>query len=198
MGLEEILIRNSEEDIPVDGGEFSSETAVCSADGIEMIGVKLNACRLCGSSMERGYFKGTSFTGCDLSNVRFCESTFREVVFTNCKLTGAVFSESVFDRAEFVNCSGKYTVFSACELKKSAFRECSMPEIGFGGAKFSAVKLSDNNFRQCDLVHAKMAGLDLSSCDIGGAVMIPAELKNVTVNYEQALTAAELLGIKIV
>jgi uncharacterized protein YjbI with pentapeptide repeats len=57
-------------------------------------------------------------------------------------------------------------------------------------------------FRECDLsrcefTDTKLADTDLSDSEIGGILVKPADLRGVTVNRDQAVVFAALLGINV-
>ena len=58
--------------------------------------------------------------------------------------------------------------------------------------------LKNNIFSGCDFGGADIGGCDFSSSSISGARFSLSALKDVKVNYEQAIELAKLLGLKIV
>ena len=62
--------------------------------------------------------------------------------------------------------------------------------------------LKQTGFQRCDLSRAelndtKLAGLDLSSCEIGGIMVKPQDLSGLSVNRDQAVVFASLLGLNV-
>ena len=76
-------------------------------------------------------------------------------------------------------------------------RESNFSEASFSESKFKKTVLKDCEFTRADFMHADLNGMDFSDCGIDGAFFQLDRLKGITVSYEQAVSLAKLLGIKV-
>ncbi|MCM1523659.1 MAG: pentapeptide repeat-containing protein [Ruminococcus sp.] len=196
--LADTLTACAENDTRIEGMSFEKERAEVRAENADILCCSFSGCRLENSVLSQGYFNTAEFVNCDLSGADLGQSAFRSVKFIGCRLTGTMLAECSFDTCLFEKCTGKYTVFAASKFKKCAFTECVLPEVTFTSAEFRQSFFNDSGFSKGDLTHAKMAGMDLSGCAIDGARLSLGEIRGITVNYEQAIMIAEMLGVKVI
>lgn len=144
-------------------------------------------------------------------------SRFTDIVFRGCDLSAAVFDEASFCRCRFENCRVLGTSLIRASFRDVTFAETVLDYANFSGSSFTGVRLDrcrlceaalsmctlkQTVFRECDLGRAeftdtRLAGTDLSDSDISGILVKPSDLKGVTVNRDQAVVFAALLGIQV-
>lgn len=156
-------------------------------------------------------FTGISFTGrcsgdlfadavfdhCDFSNADFEETVVRRAVFRGCRMTGTNFMRSTMEDAVFDGCTCSYANFSGSRFKRCGFHETQYRESSFSSCRFNMVRFQECDFTAAEFLDTKLMGLDFSDSRIDGILVTGDNLKGVTVNEEQALAFAKLLGIRI-
>lgn len=145
--------------------------------------------------MSRTLFADCIFDHCDFSNCDFNESVFRRCVFRSCRMTGTDFSWSRFNDAELTGCEASYANFSCSKFKVCRFSEVRCNESSFLSCTFDNMQIEQCGFVSAEFNDTKLKGLDFSDSDISDITVGLNELKGVTLNEEQALACARLLGI---
>lgn len=101
-------------------------------------------------------------------------------------------------KAVFFRLHRALLIFRSLHIQKSSLKDCTLNESSFADAKLRGTALKNNVFSGCDFGGADIGGCDFSSSSISGARFSLSALKDVKVNYEQAIELAKLLGLKIV
>ena len=152
----------------------------------------LNGAVLCGADIG-----DVRFENCDLSNLDLNDSTIFRVEFIRCRLTGTDLSSSHIRNAVFEDCGGKYANFRFARIEKAAFKNCALQGTDFQSAEISKVIFSGDDFRQAQMSGVPLCGIDFSSCNIDGLCARPEDLRGAIITAEQAVTAAQIIGMKI-
>ena len=134
----------------------------------------------------------------DLARAVCEDSAFTRVHFENCRLTGAQFAGCRFEDVRFTDCQLGYLNGSSSKFRRVSFERCAMVESIWQGAD-----LTGTSFRNCDLSgadfeNAKLASADISSSNSHRIRIGPAQARGLTINREQAIAFAELLGLNVV
>ena len=124
-----------------------------------------------------------TFDKCDLSNQNFDHQYLNRVQFKNCKLTGT--------------CQGRYSNLSSSQLLNVMFDHCDLQEASFYDANFKKIQFNETNLIQSELASLHHKGLDLSTCQIQGAMFDLASLKGLIINDFQAVDLIGILGVKV-
>ena len=148
-------------------------------------------------AMNKMEFSDVIFDHCDLSNIKMTECNFRRVTFKYCRLTGCDMSGSQFRDTMFSFCRGWYINLSASRFHGSSFSECIFTEGSFSMVKFKNLKIENCDLSGTEWLDTKMKDLDFSDSIIDGIAVTPENLKGITVNPEQAVNMAKLLGIQV-
>lgn len=149
-----------------------------------------------------GDFKKTTFVDChfnhcDLSNTTLGESLFFRVRFENCKGTGSILRKSKFKYTEFIKCTFPLSDFSESNFEHVRFVESNFTESAFQTLKQAGFTTIKTDFSECDFIDSPLLGMDLSGCQLQNLRLSPRYLKGLTVDSEQAVGIARLLGVKI-
>jgi len=144
-------------------------------------------------------------------------SRFTDVIFQNCDFSASVFDESYFCRCLFENCRLLGTSLVRASFRDVTIRESVMDYANLSGSSLNSVRMEHSrlaeaavsmctlkqivfrecNLSRCELADTKLAGVDFSDSDISGIMVKPSDLKGVTVNRDQAVVFAALLGIHV-
>ena len=98
----------------------------------------------------------------------------------------------------FSGCGARYLYLSGCTLKNCLLERCMCAGGGLISLKLQKTIFDGCDFTGCDFRSTDLAGCDLSGCTIEGCTWTPERLKNLTVNMQQALELARLLGLNII
>ena len=168
--------------------------------------------------MEKVDWKGCTFEGCKFQNVKANGSYFTDISFLSCDFSGASLNDSVFSKVRFQGCKltgtnlfacglrdvlfleivGDYAVFTKSRIKGLLFQDCKLPyasldELTGRSFAFEGCELHAVNFYKT-LLH----DIDLTDCNITGAMFTERELRGAKVTSIQACELAKLLGVVIV
>lgn len=149
------------------------------------------------ASLRAAEFEDVVFEGCDLSNVDLSDAILLRVSFINCRMTGVNFSGATFKDITFENNLLNYSNFHFAHFEKTIFLECSCKEADLAEAIFSKIQFSDTNLQKAQLSGTPLSGVDFTSCNIDGLCARPEDLRGAVFSFEQAVTAAQILGIVI-
>ena len=142
-------------------------------------------------------FADCRFAHCDFSNIHMNESVMRRVILKTCRFMGTDMSRSLFQDTQWLSSQCSYINFSdsrftSCRMKDSVFAEAS-----FSMCKFKDTELSASDFTKGEFLNTSLKGLDFSDSKIEGFLINPESLRGCTMNYDQAVACALLLGIKV-
>ena len=200
-GLELIDGLEGGQDDPLEGWLFSGmEAAWASADGVELRQCLLRGCELRGASLKRGSFVDVVFERCDLSNARLSEAFFQRVRFVDCKLLGADLDSARLRSAAFTGCVLRMANFSLSKAQDVRFAQCDLTEAALRDLReCKRVEFSACDLRRAELAGTRLAGMDLTTCEIGGNTWGPglAEVRGAIVTPLQAMELARALGVRI-
>lgn len=165
----------------------------------ELSGFRFDECRFRNITfhpeMDRCLFADCIFERCDFSNCSFNETVFRRCQFKSCRMTGTDFSWSRFNDVSMTGCESSYANYSRAKFKVCALEECRFTEASFNSCTFEDLRISRCGFVSAEMMETKLKGLDLSDSDISGIMTGLNELKGVTLNEQQALACAKMIGI---
>lgn len=174
------------------------EAAWASADGLEMRGCSLRGCELRGASLKRASFVDVEFVRCDFSNARLSDAFFQRVRFVECKLLGADLDGARIRHVSFADCLLRMANFSSAKAEDACFLRCDLTEAALRELRsFKRVAFTECNLRRAELAGTRLAGVDLTTCEIGGAVWTAGlpEVRGAIVTPLQAIELARSLGV---
>jgi uncharacterized protein YjbI with pentapeptide repeats len=149
-----------------------------------------------------GDFKKTSFVDCifdhcDLSNLPLSGCLFFRVRFDNCKGTGSILRKSKLKFTEFIKCTFSLSDFSESHFEQVRFIDSNFSESAFQELKQTSFITEKVDFTQADFYETALVGMDVSGCRLDGIRLSPQRLKGLTVDHDQAVALAVLLGVKV-
>ena len=169
-----------------------------SPGSMDLIGCTFTSCHLTDCRFDHTGFQNVVFDRCDLSGSRFFEGGLKDVRFVDCRLIGAVLTDCTLNSVTFSGCGARYLYLSGCTLKNCLLERCMCAGGGLISLKLQKTGFDGCDFTGCDFRSTDLAGCDLSGCAIEGCTWTPELLKNLTVNMQQALELARLLGLNII
>ena len=89
------------------------------------------------------------------------------------------------------------TILSSSQLLNVMFDHCDLQEASFYDANFKKIQFNETNLIQSELASLHHKGLDLSTCQIQGAMFDLASLKGLIINDFQAVDLIGILGVKV-
>ena len=89
------------------------------------------------------------------------------------------------------------TILSSSQLFNVMFDHCDLQEASFYDANFKKIQFNETNLIQSELASLHHKGLDLSTCQIQGAMFDLASLKGLIINDFQAVDLIGILGVKV-
>ena len=164
---------------------------------VEFSACRFTRCTLRDCDVKRFCFVDCVLDHCDLSNLRFENSTFQRVRFMDCRLTGAEWMKAVLMNVSFENCSMDYANLVETKLDHVEWKNCRMRESSWASLR------AKQTFSMCDLTSAMirgvpMKGMDMTTCSLDGISIDPADLRGMRVTPMQALMFSRMLGLEIV
>lgn len=164
-------------------------------------------------------FDTVSFRSCVFDGVDFAGCTFRDVRFTGCRFIRCTMDRAWLNRCDFEDCSAPGlsllrarlagVSWSSCDLSYANLSETSIDRLRAVNTRLTEAALQRARLRHvtlegCDLVRldafgTPLAGLDVSGCLFAAPVVSGdyRELRGLTVNAEQAIALAGLLGVTV-
>jgi uncharacterized protein YjbI with pentapeptide repeats len=134
---------------------------------------------------------------CDLTAAG-CESArLRRVELLGCRLAGTDFSQARFEDVLFKDCKADGGIFLSADFKAARFENCILCGASFSGADLSGVVFSQCDLSQADLRGARLDGADLSTALIAGMQVGSQDLHGAIIAWEQAVQVVSLLGIVV-
>ena len=147
--------------------------------------------------MRSCQFVDCIFDHCDLSNCDFRETVFRRVKMDTCRMMGTDFSDSRLQDVEMAGVQARYASFGGSKWKRCLLSDCVFVQSSLSYCEFDQTEISHCDFAEAELLGTKLKGLDFSDSRIDGFMIQADCLKGVTMNEEQALACAALLGIVV-
>ena len=140
---------------------------------------------------QRTIIQDLTFDGCLFENIDFTKVSLKhldliDVTFDKCDLSNQNFDHQYLNRVQFKNC--KLNVM---------FDHCDLQEASFYDANFKKIQFNETNLIQSELASLHHKGLDLSTCQIQGAMFDLASLKGLIINDFQAVDLIGILGVKV-
>ncbi len=108
------------------------------------------------------------------------------------ELAGAVMQDTVME-----GCQGSYLNLNGSKLKRVTLKDMILEQAGMSMVEHSDISIENCNFTKSEWIDTKMDGLDLSDSQVDGIMVDPENLRGLTVNEEQAVAFAELLGLNV-
>ncbi|MCO6009301.1 pentapeptide repeat-containing protein [Actinoallomurus purpureus] len=162
--------------------------------GVHLLGGRITEAVAQRTRFEELRVDSVTFSGCDLSDLRWTDSKVSRVVFTGCKLMGAALTDLTLDNVLLENCRLDYATFTHVRATGPVIlSKCSLRETEFASVDFSAVL-----FDGCDLTGAEFSGgqyrdLDLRGNDLSRLRGV-GSLRQVIIDRPQTQQLAEALA----
>lgn len=147
--------------------------------------------------MKNCLFADVIFDRCDFSNINMNSSVFRRVQIRTCRMMGTELTGAVMQDTVMEGCQGSYLNLNGSKMKRTVLKDMILEQAGMSMIEHSDVSIENCNFTKSEWVDTKMNGLDLSDCQVDGIMVDPENLRGLTVNEEQAVAFAELLGLNV-
>jgi uncharacterized protein YjbI with pentapeptide repeats len=190
---------------------------VSSLEGLELEKCRVDGCILDGQRSQRVAFDGVRIVSprlpttkvehltwldvlCergDLSMLEWPAAKFTRVELRDCRLTGARVLEGEFDHVRIVSCQLDYASFSGARFRQVSFERCRLKAADFSGADVAGTSFVECDLEGIDLTGAKLAGADVSSSVLRDARVLPANVRGLVVNREQAAVLSQLFGLVV-
>ena len=140
---------------------------------------------------QRTIIQDLTFDGCLFENIDFTKVSLKhldliDVTFDKCDLSNQNFDHQYLNRVQFKNCKLTGTSFIETNLKDVLFDHCQ-----------GKIQFNETNLIQSELASLHHKGLDLSTCQIQGAMFDLASLKGLIINDFQAVDLIGILGVKV-
>lgn len=131
-------------------------------------------CSLKGSLFEDCFFEKCTFMECDLSLIKFKDSSLSGVKINGCKAIGIVWyaAGNPFS-VSFANSRISYSSFFGKYLKKAQFLHCIADEVDFTNCI-----LAQADFEGTDLKNAIFSNTDITMANFVGATNYTIDLNN--------------------
>ena len=175
---------------------FGGEMAGLTGKTLDVRGCAFERCRFGDNDFMRVSFVDCTFDKCEWSNARLVNAAFQRVRLRNCRMTGLEIMQGALMNVSFDGCMLDYASISECKLDRVAFSDCRLRE-----SLWSEVRLLKTRFDHSDLERAqwaRLAGLDMTTCGIGGWSISLYDLRGAKVTAAQVIELAGLLGVEIV
>ena len=199
--MSELLKAIAESDGDVRGREFVGEDLSGESLGhVEFEDCTFNGCILASAHLERPSFERCTLTGCDLGNIAGNTGFWRDSRAFECRLVGADLHKSVLVRTRFTGCNLSYVGLAESKLERVSFTNCDPREASLSQLRLrSRLLLEGCDLTRAELFQTRLAGVDLTSCNIAGIRMSDTfrELRDATVGIDQLPDLAGLLGVKL-
>lgn len=185
--------------MPSDGKfrDYEFENATLQLDFCE----EFNGCRFMKvhfiGDFKKTIFVDCVFDHCDFSNVNLTESLFYRVHFENCKGTGSILRKSKLRYTRFSQCVFTLSDFSESSFEQVRFIDSNFSESAFQEVKQTGFVTEKVDFTQADFYETALSGMDVSGCRLDGIRLSPQRIKGLTVDFDQAVALAVLLGVKV-
>ena len=155
-------------------------------------GSRFLACDFVRSDIEQSVFLNSDFANTSMERI-----LLNHVAFVRSRLTGFNGSFAHIKNSRFEDCKATLASFWHAKLTNCEFIDCNLK-----GANFHHATLKNVRFRDCDLSDARFAQASLESVDmrssgIGGIVMGQDSMKGLTIEPQQSIVFAELLGLRV-
>lgn len=162
-----------------------------------------------------------AFDGCQFENIIFNQKynidSFIDCVFINCDFSNSDLKSSYFQRCRFTQCKGYGTNFMKSKFAYTSFSNCIFSFANFSESIFDHVKLNDSEFSHSSFVYCKqndfitqnidfsdsdfsatsLDGCDFSTNELNGLLVSTDLIKGLSINNQQAISFAKLLGLII-
>lgn len=199
--LTEDIYTAAEGDENLTDREYNQETASGIHFGrLDIEEVRFSKCRFTECNFSGCAFRNVTFENCDFSNCTFKNCYFFHTVLQDCKGDGADFSSSTLVITEVREGSYRFvnfalTLWDNCLIENSDLGEAFLSEV-----KLKKTKLEGVNLARCDFFKTMLKGIDLSGCVIDGITVSDTfrEVQGVKLNPLQAVTIAQMLGVKFI
>ena len=166
---------------------------------LEVSGGRFSDCLFQGCSFTGALFVDIAFEGCDFSNSTFDSAAFTRCTFKDCKFAGASFTEALWEHVVVEGCTFAYGAFNRCRWKVIRACTCDFSSADMSEMELRAITLDDDRFTGTSFFRTKLTGLDLTSCQLKGLIVLDTmgEVFGAKLSLYQAAALARHLGIII-
>lgn len=147
------------------------------------------------------YIEKTSFEEC-LKKMKFQDVHIDQNIQQRTIIQDLTFDGCLFENIDFTKVSLKYldlidVTFDKCDLSNQNFDHQYLNRVQFKNCKLTGTSFIETNLIQSELASLHHKGLDLSTCQIQGAMFDLASLKGLIINDFQAVDLIGILGVKV-
>lgn len=137
------------------------------------------------------------FINCDLSNTACTKAGMQRVEFEETKLTGFKLIETDVKDTVFKDCKLDYFQSMSSKYTRVVFKNCDLRYADFSGADLTGITFSGCDLTEVEFSRAKLQNTDIRGCIIDNIKVSIQELEGAIVDASQAVTIAQLLGMKV-
>ena len=174
---------------------FDNQTILLDQQ-VEFNTVVFDRCRFIGD-FRKAQFIDCMLNRCDLSNTDFQSSRFHRVKLSGSKGLGIHFNKAKWQYVTIEDSVLNYGEFADVDFQDIVLTKSDLSQSSFFTATLQRLVLHQVDLSQTDFSDTMLAGLDFSSCEIGGIRVSPQCLKGLSVNASQAIALIGLFGVKV-
>ena len=165
---------------------------------LDVRGCAFERCRFGDNDFMRISFVDCTFDKCEWSNARLVNAALQRVRFRGCRMTGLEIMRGALMNAAFDGCMLDYASFAECKLDRVEFSECRLRESLWSEVRLLKARFAHSDLERAQWARTPLAGLDMTTCRIGGWSISLYDLRGAKVTAAQVIELAGLLGVEIV
>lgn len=155
------------------------------ADGIELLGCRVERCRLDGLSMRRARISECLLLETQGASIDMADSTWRDVLFADGRIGALTVSSATWTSVRVRGARLDFVDLTTARLTDVAFEGCVIGVLDVGDAQLRSVRFDGCTIGELDVTGARLVGVDLSRAELGtvrgigslrGAIVGPGQL----------------------
>ena len=164
---------------------------------MEFSGCIFERCTFGTLAFKRMSFVDCAFEKCELCNCRMPDATFQRVSFAGCRMTGLEITNAALMNATFDSCMLDYLSVADSKLERVLWHSCPMRESLWSNVKLGKTRFESCNLKQAQWTYTSLKDIDMTTCELEGWAINPADLRGIRVASAQAILLSTMLGIVI-
>lgn len=164
--------------------------------------VEINSCEFDGVIFDKvdikfGNIEDVLFKNCDLSNVRFINTSMYRVRFENCKLFGTNFIDSGLNHIVIKDSMCSLINITHTKLKNIEFINSNFKDSAIVECNLKNILLNNIDFTNSEILNTPLKDIDLSNTNLFNLNTDLYSIKGMFINQYQAMDLIQILGVKI-
>lgn len=164
--------------------------------------VEINSCEFNGVIFDKvdikfGNIEDVVFKNCDISNVRFIDTTIYRVKFENCKLFGTNFIDSSLNHITIKDSMCSLINITSTKLKNVELLNSNFKESTILECNIKNIILNSIDFTNSEILNTPLKDIDLSNTNLLNLNTDLYSIKGMIINQYQAMDLIQILGVKI-